>query len=179
MKVIYTLLTFVMLSTISLQAQKPDFQVIEQFQVVGISVRTTNAHGQAMKDIEALWTRFWGEEIKNKVPNKISDDIYALYTNYESNYTGAYTMIIGMPVSSLGSIPAGFEGITIPKATYQKFVSKGKMPEAVVNTWIDIWQKDDSLDRAYQTDFTVHGKKYFAGDKAEVATFISINLQSQ
>ena len=176
MKANHFLITFLFFSPMVMQAQNPDFQVIEQFQVVGISVRTTNANGQAMKDIEALWTRFWGEEIQNQVPNKISDDIYAIYTDYESNYTGAYTMIIGMAVSSLDNIPAGYKGITIPKATYQKFVSKGKMPEAIVKTWMDIWQKDDTLNRAYQTDFTVHGPKYFAGDKAEVATFLSTNL---
>jgi len=149
-------------------------QVIDQFQIVGISVRVTNGHDDAIKLIEGLWGRFWAEDIKNKVPNKLSDEIYAVYTNYVSDYTEEYTMIIGMPVSTLDDIPEGYEGITIEKATYKKYVSKGKMPEAVVKTWMEIWQNDKTLNRAYKADFTVHGKKYYDGDNAEVETFISL-----
>lgn len=171
------LLAIIILSfTLSSQnnsSAKMEKQVIDKFQVVGIAVRTSNANGQAATDIEALWTRFWTEDIRNKVPNSISEDIYAVYTDYESDYTGAYTMIIGMPVNSLEQIPEGYEGITIEKDNYKKYVSKGKMPEAVVKTWMEIWQ-EKTLKRAYKADFTVHGKKYFDGDKAEVETFISI-----
>ncbi|MBL7712882.1 MAG: hypothetical protein JNL13_10470, partial [Chitinophagaceae bacterium] len=52
----------------------------------------------------------------------------------------------------------------------------GKMPQAVLNTWFEIWQdKDLNPKRAYKADFTVHGKQYYEGDNAEVETFISIN----
>lgn len=64
-------------------------------------------------------------------------------------------------------------GITIKKNTYQKFVSKGKMPKAVLATWMEIWQNKD-LNRTYNADFTVHGKKYYDGENAEVETFISV-----
>lgn len=47
------------------------------------------------------------------------------------------------------------------------------MPEAVLNTWLEIWQ-NTSLKRAYNADFTIHGKKYYDGDKAAVETFISV-----
>lgn len=148
-------------------------QKIETFYVIGISTRTTNANGQSGKDIEALWTRFWGEEIQAKIPNKVNDDIYAVYTDYESDYTGAYTLIIGLKVNTLDDIPPGYAGLEIEAATYEKFVSKGKMPEAVFNTWLDIWQNKE-LKRLYKSDFTVHGKKYYDGENAEVETYISI-----
>lgn len=176
MKALYTLVLMAITAFSNLDqpsSNDSDLITIEQFHIVGISVRTSN-HGEAVKDIEGLWGRFWGKDIRNKVPNKTSEDIYAVYTNYESDYNGAYTMIIGMPVSSLDNIPEGFEGITIAKAHYKKFVSKGKMPEAVVKTWMKIWQADKELNRAYKADFTVHGPKYFDGDNAEVETFISI-----
>jgi predicted transcriptional regulator YdeE len=150
-------------------------QTIQKFYVIGISTRTTNENGQSAKDIEALWGKFWGEEIQKQIPNKMSDEIYAVYTNYETDFTGPYTTIVGLPVSSLENIPKGFVGITIETAVYQKFVSKGKMPEAVFNTWLEIWgNKDLNLKRAYKADFTIHGQKYYDGDKAEVETFISI-----
>ena len=149
-------------------------QVIQKFNVIGISIRTTNQKGQSVKDIETLWSKFWGEEIQKQIPNKASNDIYAVYTEYETDVNGPYTTIIGLPVNSLENIPEGFVGITIEKAKYQKFVSKGKMPEAVFNTWMEIWQ-NKNLNRAYKADFTIHGEKYYDGDNAEVETFISVN----
>ena len=146
---------------------------IQKFYVIGISTRTTNKNGQSAKDIEVLWSKFWDEEIQKQIPNKISDEIYAVYTDYETDFTGPYTTIIGLSVSSLENIPENFVGITIETAVYQKFISKGKMPEAVFNTWLEIWE-NKNLNRTYQADFTIHGKKYYDGENAEVETFIAI-----
>ena len=173
MKTLYAILIMAVTMNSSTN-NRQDSVTIDQFQVVGISVRVTNGHEDAIKLIEGLWGRFWSEDIRNKVPNKVSEDIYAVYTDYVSDYTEEYTMIIGISVSSLDEIPEGYEGITIAKANYKKYISKGKMPEAVVKTWMEIWQNDKKLNRAYKADFTIHGKKYFDGDKAEVETFISL-----
>jgi predicted transcriptional regulator YdeE len=150
-------------------------KVIQKFYVVGISTRTTNKDGQSSKDIETLWGKFWDEKIQNQIPNKINDNIYAIYTDYETDFNGAYTTIIGASVKSLENIPNGFVGITIEKGNYKNFVSKGKMPDAVVKTWMEIWA-DNKLNkqRLYNVDFTIHDEKYYDGDNAEVETFISI-----
>lgn len=150
-------------------------QNIRKFNIIGISTRTTNNNGQAAQDIEALWLKFWGQNIQEQIPNKVSEEIYAVYTDYETDFTGYYTTIIGLPVSSLANIPKGFVGLTIETDNYLKFVSKGKMPEAVVNTWLEIWGNEElNTKRAYKADFTIHGKKYYDGDQAEVETFISV-----
>lgn len=39
-------------------------QTIRKFHVIGISTRTTSENSQSAKDIEALWGKFWGEEIQ-------------------------------------------------------------------------------------------------------------------
>ncbi len=151
-------------------------QPIDEFNIIGISIRTTNENGQASKDIEAIWGRFWNEKIQEQIPNKLHENIYAVYTDYETDFRGAYTTIIGLSVSSLENTPKGFVGLTIKKGTYRKFVSKGKMPEAVVNTWMEIWGNNKlNQSRIYTADFTIHGEKYFDGDAAEVETFISVN----
>lgn len=147
---------------------------IEAFDIIGISTRTTNANGQSAVDVERLWGRFWGEEIQKKIPNALNEEIYAVYTDYESDYQGAYTMIIGCAVSSVEEVPEGMVAQRIATDTYEKFVSKGPMPQAILATWMDIWKNDATLNRAYRADFTVHGKKYFDGDQAEVETFLSI-----
>ncbi|WP_164108283.1 MULTISPECIES: GyrI-like domain-containing protein [Sphingobacterium] len=153
-------------------------QTIQKIHIVGISTRTINTNGQSAIDIESLWQKFWKEEIQNQIPNKVSEEIYAVYTDYETDFTGEYTTVIGLPVHSLGEIPEGMIGITIEAATYHKIVSKGKMPEAIGNTWLAIWS-DQELDsrRAYTADFTVHGRKYYDGDNAEVETYLSVKEQ--
>lgn len=98
---------------------------------------------------------------------------FTVYTNYKTDFNGPYTAVIGSTVSSLEKIPEGFVGLEIETAEYKKFVSKGKMPEAVFNTWMEIWQNKD-LNRTYQADFTVQGEKYYDGDNAEVDTFIAV-----
>lgn len=143
---------------------------MDNFKIIGISIQTTN---ESMADIESLWGRFWGENIADKIPNKASAEIYAVYTDYESDHTGKYTLLIGLPVTTLDNIPDGFVGQEIAIGKYQKYTSKGKMPEAIIKTWTEIWQ-DSTLKRAYRADVTVHGEKYFQGDSAEVETYISI-----
>ena len=143
---------------------------MDNFKIVGISIETTN---ESMIDIEAFWGRFWGENISEKILNKASNEIYAVYTDYESDYTGKYTIILGFPVTTLSNIPDGFVGQSISVGSNVKYTSKGKMPEAILKTWTEIWQ-DTELKRAYRADVTVHGQKYFDGDNAEIETYISI-----
>lgn len=143
---------------------------MDNFKIIGISTVTTN---ESMVDIENLWGKFWGENIADKIPNKVGDEFYAVYTDYESDYTGKYTLIIGFPVTTLDNIPDGFVGREIFVGKAKKYISKGKMPEAIIKTWTEIWQ-DAQLKRAYRADVTVHGQKYFDGDNAEIETYISI-----
>lgn len=148
-------------------------QVVSTFKVIGVSARIANLDGNSGEEVEALWGEFWGNDIRNKVPNRLGEEFYAVYTDYASDYQGAYTLIIGVAVDSFEDVPVGFEAVTIKSDTYEKFVSRGKMPDAIIQTWFEIWQ-DKTLPRAYRTDFTVHGEKYFDGDHAEVETFISV-----
>ena len=80
------------------------------FKLIGISIRTTNQDNHAAKDIGMLWSQFFEQAILDKIPNKISSDIYAVYTNYKSNFTEEYTVIIGVPVSTLKDVPEGMFG---------------------------------------------------------------------
>ena len=79
------------------------------FKIIGISVRTTNQNNQAQEDLTKLWEQFISENFNEKIPNKISNEILAIYTDYQSNHTQEYTTIIGVPVSSLDEIPEGMK----------------------------------------------------------------------
>ena len=62
--------------------------------IIGIETRTTNQNGQAMKDIGGLWNRFFSENIISKIPKAVNSNVYAIYTDYESDYTGEYTTLL-------------------------------------------------------------------------------------
>ena len=93
--------------------QKPSFHII------GISVRTTNQDQQASSDIPALWNKFFGEGILAKIPNKVSSNLYSIYTDYEKDHTAPYTTILGCEVENLNEIPEGLIGKTIPEGNYE------------------------------------------------------------
>jgi predicted transcriptional regulator YdeE len=141
------------------------------FNVIGISVRTNNNVGG--KDIGNLWGKFMGEGVFEKIPNKTSYNVYGIYTDYESDHTGDYTAIVGCRVNSLGEIPEGMVGITIPASNYEIFTAKGKMPECVYEKWTEIWE-DKELKRTYSTDYEVYGAKSQNPTEAEIDIFIAV-----
>lgn len=146
---------------------------IESFTVIGIKIRTTNQNMQASKDIPAVWQRFVSEEIAKKIPNKIDDAIYAIYTNYESDYQGAYDMILGCKVSTKVNIPEGMIAQEFKRDKYIQFISKGRMKDnSVYKTWTKIWATD--LDRSYNADFEIYSKKSRNPEDMEVDIFISV-----
>ncbi|MCX2679839.1 GyrI-like domain-containing protein [Galbibacter sp. EGI 63066] len=144
------------------------------FKIIGISTRTTNKDNKAEQDLEQLWGQFYSENIFDKIPNKLSNEIIAIYTDYKSDFTEDYTTIIGIPVSTLDEIPNGLIGREFQTENFQKFTAKGEMPNVVVNTWIEIWQRDKELDRKYSYDFEVYGEKSQNGENSKVDIYIAI-----
>lgn len=144
------------------------------FKIIGISTHTTNMNNQSMEDLGNLWKKFYTENIFRKIPNKISEDILSVYTDYKSDYKDEYTSIIGVSVSSLDEIPNGMVGREFPSEKFQKFTAKGAMPEAVGNIWTEIWNKDKELNRKYSYDFEVYGEKSQKPSNAEVDIYISV-----
>ncbi len=146
---------------------------IESFQIIGISIRTSNENNQTAQDIGQLWAKFMSEGILQKIPNKISEEILSIYTNYESDHTKPYDTILGCKVSSLNTIPDGMVGQSFEGGTFAQFLSKGDATKgAVYNTWSEIWNTD--LNRLYTADFEVYGERAQNPSDAEVDIFVSV-----
>lgn len=145
---------------------------LSEFLVAGICVRTTNDNGQSQKDIGDLWSRFHREKIIVAIPNKVSSDIYCIYTDYENESNGFYTTIVGCKVSAIDHLPAELTGRIIAANNYRKYISIGKIPESVIATWMEIWQS--GLSRTFLADFDVYGDKSKDMDIAEVETYVSL-----
>ena len=145
----------------------------EEFNIIGIDIRTSNNDGEGVRDIGALWQKFMQEQILNKIPNKISNDIYSIYTEYEGDYTQPYTTLIGCRVKHLDEIPIGMRGMKFNSGAYQKFIAKGDLSANIVaDAWVKIWKTD--INRAYTQDFEVYGEKTCNPSNAEVDIYIAI-----
>ena len=146
---------------------------IEPFNLIGLAIRTTNENGQAAQEIADLWGRFMGENILEKIPNKIDNTIYSLYTEYESDHTKPYTTILGCKVENLDHVPEGMKGKSFTGGEYVKMTAKGDLMQGLVaNQWYKIWEMD--LDRVYSADFEVFGEKAQNPSDAEVDFLIAV-----
>lgn len=146
---------------------------LDGFTVVGIKIKTTNENAQSSKDIPAMWDRFMKENIVSKIPNRVDDTVYAIYTNYEGHYMKPYDTILGCKVSSTDDIPKGMYSQAFEAKQYAKFTCKGDVTQgAVYDAWTTIWNA--KLDRQYYADFEVYGKKSINPKDAEIDIFVSI-----
>jgi len=146
---------------------------MEAFYIIGISVRTINKDNQSGTDIGNLWNRWFTEGLSAKIPNKVSDGIINMYTDYVSDEHGYYTAVLGHKAHNLDTVPEGFFGKHISETNYKEFVSKGKLPDCVLNTWETIW--NTKLNRKYTADFDVYNPIAMNPEDAEVVTYLSIN----
>lgn len=149
---------------------------LDDFNIIGIAIETTNQDGQSAQDMGIIWGRFFSEQVSQKITNKVNEDIYAIYTDFETDYKGKHTAIIGHKVTTLtlDNIPSGLIGRKFSGGNFQKIMAKGAMPTAVVNQWKEIWKNDKTLNRAYIADFEVHGAKAQNGVDSEVTIFLGV-----
>ncbi|MFI5342816.1 MAG: GyrI-like domain-containing protein [Chlamydiales bacterium] len=143
--------------------------------IVGIACRTSNAPDAGPQDIPRLWGQFYSEVIINQIPNKVSNEVVALYCDYEGDYTQPYSLVIGCPVHSVDVIPKGMVTKIIPSGSYALFRAVGEYPASLIETWGTIWQT--KLMRTYTGDFEFYGDQFTSGSPKEVEVLIAIKKE--
>lgn len=146
----------------------------ENFKLNGLKLgkKTFNANGQAAVDCGSLWQQFMSEAVADKITNKLSADLYAVYFEYEGDHTQPYSFFIGCKVSTDAETPHGLQSIEIPNQNYTVVTAKGKMPDCIANAWQEIWKSD--IDRAYGFDFEVYNELSADWENAVVEIYLSI-----
>ena len=147
---------------------------LDGFSVAGISVRTNNRNNQSALDLGKLWETFYQESIAGRIAHKENDDIYVVYTDYASDFTGDYTAIIGHRVANANNQPDGITSIYLPGATYQKFTSVGEMPQAAIEAWNFIWRNDTNLARKYSIDFEIYPASGAGSGNQKIEIFLAV-----
>ena len=87
--------------------------------VVGVAARTTNRAetDPAAAKIPALWQRFFTEQ--EQIPGRLDPDVvFGVYTAYESDHTGEYSLIVGARVSTATDVAEGLVAVAIPPGRY-------------------------------------------------------------
>jgi predicted transcriptional regulator YdeE len=146
---------------------------IGEFILIGLKLgkKTTNEGGQSSIDCGNLWQKFEKGNSKERISNRVGDEIYAVYFDYEGDYTKPFSYFVGCKVKANTNVPAGMTSLTVSEDEYTKLVAKGKMPGCVANTWKEIWQS--SIERKYKYDFEIYGEKSKDWNNAEVEIFVS------
>jgi predicted transcriptional regulator YdeE len=126
----------------------------EEFYIVGIAVRTNNQNGQSKRDIDDLWFKFMDDNLIKHIPNKESNDVYCVYTDYETDHTGEYTAVLGCKVNSITNINSNFTAVAISAGKYQVYSLKNKLSEAISAAWKQIWASN--INRKYTADFDLY-----------------------
>lgn len=147
---------------------------VEPFHIAGLAIRTRNADGQALRDIQALWGRFFAEQVAAKIPGKVSDDVYSVYCEYESDHTGAYTTLLGVRLNELpAELPEGFRALAFDGGTYTIYTAKGNIHKGIIGqTWGHIW--NTAQERCFTADFEVYDARSADPENAEVDIYIAV-----
>jgi predicted transcriptional regulator YdeE len=151
-----------------------DTATLDEFQVIGIAARTTNAK-EMTKDaaIPGQWERLAKDALLARIPNKTDSSIVAVYTDYDSDKDGAYTFILGARVSSVAAIPEGMVARKVPAARYAVFTSeRGPVTRVVYETWKRIWAAP--LRRAYRTDFELYDERAADPQNAQISVYVGV-----
>lgn len=148
------------------------------FKVAGIALRTCNRHGQAAEEIPALWDRFFAEKMSEQLPERLNDDIIALYTDYEGDYTEPYTLILGYQVPTdfnESQLPQGMVCRQIADQTYRSYRAEGDHPQALINSWQEVWTNPPP--RSYSSDFELYTSSFWTLPQGQKTVELFIALE--
>jgi predicted transcriptional regulator YdeE len=126
---------------------KYEIQDLTEMKIQGITTRTDNQEG--MRTIPQLWETFFKEDIPSQIKgNADKSTVFAVYTGYESDENGRYTLVIGAKISSSDE-QNNLTLVNIPSGRYAVFTAPSK--EKVIDTWQEVWQIN--LNRTFIADF--------------------------
>jgi len=121
--------------------------------IAGIAIRTSFA--TVAHDAGAIWQRAFAEGIPAAAAGR---PLAAVYAEYDTDFRGAYTMLVGAEVDAGNAAPPSYREIALPAGCYARFAADGDPAVAVAGVWQYInsaWP--DRGRRAYGVDLELYG----------------------
>jgi predicted transcriptional regulator YdeE len=128
--------------------------------VTGLSTRTQNTDefNEKTAKLPSLWQQFYSSDLAANA------NIFEVYSDYESDANGLYTVTIGV---TCDSERAEFGSVKIQTGNYLVFQGAGPMPFTVVETWKQIWAYFEA-ENEYQRSFISDFEAYSGSDKVAI-----------
>jgi len=133
------------------------------FSVIGLTVKTSNKDeisGPGAR-LGNLWRNFMAESDGHIPGDPDRSTIFCIYTDYESDESGAYKVILGRSIGDTSvEVPHGMERINIPAAEYLVFHALDRNPESVREAWsrvYDYFRHHAAPRRTFTADFDRYG----------------------
>ena len=130
-----------------------EYEIVQREPLVlcGITARVSNSEPAKIGE---LWQRFYADPFLEQLD--VEDGaVYSAYFDYETDYGGPFSMLLGFRVSAGQVAPAGLTLLKIGAAKYAVLRRTGPMPETVIETWKQVWGSE--LRRRYVADFDRYG----------------------
>jgi len=149
------------------------------FYVVGVTARTNNAQEMSGNGkIGNVWQTFLQPSLVAKIPDKIGIDLIAVYTDYETDHTGHYTYLLGLPTSSTEVPSANLTVKHIPPGRYAVFTSaRGPVQQVVPEIWQRIWSMSPEElggTRSFHADFEIYDQRSADPDNAQIDVYVGL-----
>jgi len=147
--------------------------------MAGLATRTNNAAELSGKGkIGSVWESFLQPGMAARIPNKIGVDLIAVYSDYETDHTGHYTYLLGLPVSSIQNVPAKLVAKYIPGGRYSVVTSdRGPVKRVVPETWKRICSMSvGELGgiRSFRTDYEIYDQRTADPEKAQIEVYVGL-----
>jgi predicted transcriptional regulator YdeE len=184
MRIAPSLILLLSLSAVLLaQSAPPQIAQRQEFYVVGITIRTTNAAEANPQTgvIGKQWQKFFQEGVLQQIPNKLNYEIYSVYSDYAGDHNGEYSVTIGARVvAPPQQLPPGLVLKTVPAGDYAVITTdKGPVANVVIAAWKRVWdleqQKQLGGTRAYKSDYEFYDQR--AADPQNSQADINIGLK--
>lgn len=142
-------------------------EIVERpgFRAVGVVVRTVNAAERdlATAKIPKLWKRYFDEKIDEQIPAVVHpEEVVAVYHNYENDYQGFYSLLIGQASAYEGPLPGALQDADVPEQLYLVFPPVPARPDEITRVWQEVWNyfsQTGPFQRAYDHDFELYRSK--------------------
>lgn len=149
-----------------------DFETVELEEklVAALCARTSNDSPDMTGIIGGLWQKFYSPDCYPLITGKVNAKALGIYTDYENDEKGEYTVAVGCEISEVGEMPEAARVVAIPKGKYARFVVRGNMLTAVQDFWVQLWGM--SLNRSFTCDFEEYQNA--DPDNAEIHIYIGL-----
>ncbi|TOM26552.1 GyrI-like domain-containing protein, partial [Vibrio parahaemolyticus] len=94
--------------------------------------------------------------------------VFGIYTNYESDFTGAFDVIACSDTLS-PEILSDSVKVNVTSGKYVTFAASGEMPQAVIDLWGKVWSYFSSENCLYKRAYTTDFEYYKSAHEVEIS----------